>query len=244
MSKKQCVLFCTHKNDESVKEHYNQLKTQIGERADIWFCYNHQYGEVAEYDNIFYYDEKSVNTQGFRLHNYYWNASNKPFYGHNYELILLSFATQHQEYDYFWVIDYDVLFTGDWNIVFDKCDKDDAELICSNLWLNYGIDICFKIWTPYLKLDTNNLWHGFLTVFRISKIFVNTLIQIYDKGDFGFYEVMIPSVAKHLNLKISTFNDMGFVVGDKQGDHECSNGCRKWLKSECVHKNKIYHCVK
>ena len=49
------------------------------------------------------------------------------------DLPLLHFFRSYPDYDYYWVVEYDVRFSGDWREFFEELDESQSDLLCTTL---------------------------------------------------------------------------------------------------------------
>lgn len=252
---KNVILFITHKWDSVVEEHYEKLKNDIKNRKDfdLFICYNNNNNEQINKGNVYYFNKKSVENDGFIMH-YYWPGTTD-FYGNNYEYSFMSFFKHYPDYNYYWIIEYDVIFNGNWNILFDAYEKDDTDFIASNLnkyeiykdfWGKCGP---MNFFDKYLIKYGNNRIKTFNPIFRISKKGLEVIQSIYNKREYGFFEEFLPTVIYNNSLKVSDFNKKGFVKGGgitKELDNTAATMrfMPEWNKNEIIENNILYHPVK
>lgn len=118
-----------------------------------------------------------------------------------------------REYDYYWVIEYDVYFNGNWRNFFNTVDKYNEDLICSSLTMyNPGINI------EFLKSDKfynyfEKLFKSCLSIYRISNKGLN-IIANYNECDIKnhIYEVYIPSIIYKNKLTLSSLNSERYII--------------------------------
>ena len=251
---KHAVIFVTYKVDDTIRKHFNQLKNDLSKNndIDIWIAYNCSYSACSiKHDKIFNYNKQLIERDGFKLHYYYYNAADKDFYGHNNDLVMIDLFKNNQEYDRYWFVDYDVIYTGDWNDIITYFDDFEYDFICSNLLMNHRIDPCFKVYPYNVNYDYRNQLHGFTNLMMLSNRALQYLLHIYERGAYGFLEVFFPSVLsnnKGLDNKefiLGTFNEHYFVDGHSQDD-DSTMSCRDWTAEEIKDflPNTLYHAVK
>lgn len=246
------IIFITFKVDDTVIKHFNQLKNDLknNKNVDIWMAYNCSYDECSiDHDKIFYYNKEILEKDGFKLHYYYWKNFGD-FYGHNNDLVMIDFFNNHNEYDRYWFIDYDVVFTGDWNNLITYFNDKYCDLICSNLLWNHKIDPCFKVNPIGIKYDITKQLHGFTSIIMLSKMALEFLLRIYKIGAYGFLENFFPTALYYNDYNdhkfiLDSFNEHGFVDGYSQDDNSTMN-CKNYTIEEqkLFKKNKLYHAVK
>lgn len=128
---------------------------------------------------------------------------------------LLWFYLQHPEYRYYWNIEYDVEFTGDWKVLFDAYRKCDADFIATHLkW--YKEDIYWYWWNSYhgttLEVPNEQRIRSFNPIYRISSAALSFLDGFLKAGNCGHHEVLIPTALYHQGYRIQDFGGKGSFV--------------------------------
>lgn len=249
---KQAVIFITFKVDDTVMKHFNQLKNDLSNNSniDLFIAYNCSYDECSiNHDKIFRYNKEIMEAEGFELHYYWWKYFGD-FYGHNNDLVMVNFFNHYKDYDRYWFIDYDVLYTGDWNDIITYFEDFNYDFLCSNLLMNHRIDDCFKVNPKGCIYDFNKQLHGFTNVMMLTNIALEYLLSIYKKGAWGMLEIFFPTVLyyntyNNHQFTLGSFNDHGFVQGHDQ-DSDSTMSCKNWSKEEIKRFmiNTLYHAVK
>jgi len=180
-------------------------------------------------------------------------------------LAMLEIYNRYPEYDNYWFIENDVAIFNDnicdgWKNIFRFYDNNKSDLICSKIHKyteisgytkRYPIENLqnYNIHIPY-----NELLFGFLTICRLSNKLLKQVKKYYDEYD-GFFEYIIPSIAKKLGMQISSFTEDGFDIEDTS-NHDDPNGINigsnTWnetyllskLDSYPKNKNIIIHPIK
>jgi hypothetical protein len=112
-------------------------------------------------------------------------------------------------YDYCWVVEYDVRYTGDWRRFFADFGGNDADLI--GTWLTRYRDIPhWPLWPTLDLLDQTlgieDYVRGFFPVYRLSSRAFALLDGEYRRGVSGHYEGVVPTVLDRAGL---TMEDIG-----------------------------------
>jgi hypothetical protein len=63
----------------------------------------------------------------------------------NCHLALIDFVRHHDDFDHYWVIEYDVRFTGDWAVFFNAFAEDDADLLGCHIRRRHD-EPCWNWW--------------------------------------------------------------------------------------------------
>lgn len=252
----EVVCFITYKNDSTSIKHFQQLQNDLKNNidVDVYLLYNNSteklHNELYEANNVYEFNKQIVEQNGFEFHYYYW-INKGDFYGHNNELIWLNFYKTHKNYNKYWFIDYDILYTGNWNDIIKECKKHEYDLCSCNIMLRYPIDPSFKYHVKdTYKFNHKKFLHAFTPIVAFSNNTMNYLINVYDDGNFGFCETFIPSILyyNYDNFKILNLNDLGFVEDYKvtENDYYSSMSPTDYKIQDIVNfkPNILYHAVK
>lgn len=201
------IYMCHFQNDESLKR-YNIIKNSLPSEFDILYI-----------SPTYCKNEKNINDFiCLNLKNNFFKYCGDKFPKN--EQTYINVYKTYQDYDYYWFIEYDVIFGKEntrnkWNNFFNIFKYNISDLICShfnkynekymcsihsidNLQLNIKNDNIIKINDNIIK---DNLYFGFLPICRMSNKLLN-LITDYYKNYYNFFEFVIPSLAKQNNLII------------------------------------------
>lgn len=237
---KQAVLLLSNRHDISVCEKYNELKSSCKEIADVYLLYDMTTGfdsqKMSCFDNIYTFDASILTELG------YYAFVNK-FDGNCHFPVLKFYFDNPNEYDYVWVIEDDVIFTGDWSLLFNAFSEDDADLITS-LIRPYSEDKLWPWWNSLgipddEDLDIQNLYASFNPVYRLSSMAIKCLDTDMRRGWCGHFEATIPTIIKKNGLKIKD-------IKDNQTSEFYTEDSHTWvpLFVQDFKNNTIYHPIK
>lgn len=274
---KNAILFAVDKKNMFIESQLKKLYEDISGRtdSDFFILYNDRDdNKINDNDyfskfNIFNFNKQSVSKLGFNMHYYYPLRRVKTdidFYGNNFEYSFMSFYKNNLNYDYYWIIEYDVVFNGDWNYFFDYFTDKNEDLITNHI-IEYDKFKDYWALKQYffdktIGIKDEEKIKSFNPIFRISNKALEYLCNVYNDGNYGFYEIFMPTVLKHggfsikqLGGKVGKYTydvDDLFTIGDCQDD----NGQffeRSEIESDFVWyelgtdrittKNKLYHKI-
>jgi len=146
-------------------------------------------------------------------------------------------------YDYFWIIENDVYFPGEYDYLIDKHRLFDTDLLvtqngCRWEYWYHKDEICgFK--------NKQNLG-VFAFIMRFSKKFLTVLIHKIDVKYYGYLEALLPNLCIEENLTISQFLPClcGLLSTDNQSpflkliEKDILSGTKQFLEY------KLYHPIK
>lgn len=235
---KQAVLLLSNRHDISVSDKYNELKSSCKEIADVYLLYDMTAGfdsqKMSCFDNIYTFDTSILSELG------YYAFVNK-FDGNCHFPVLKFYFDNASKYDYVWVIEDDVVFTGDWSMLFNAFFEDDADLVASFI-RPYSDDKLWPWWDSLgfpddENLDIQNLYASFNPVYRLSSKAIKCLDTDMRRGWCGHFEATIPTILKKNDLKIKDINKISKFYTENS---------HSWLPLfvQDFKKNTIYHPVK
>ncbi len=137
--------------------------------------------------------------------------------GHT-DLCALHFFQTHPDFDYYWFIEYDVRFSGDWSDFFVAFDGDSSDLLTTSL-RRARDDASWMHW-PTLHppesvppLSEEDRICGFMPIFRVSHRGMETMDRAYRMGWTGHCEATWPTILNHAGLHIEDIGgDSEFVA--------------------------------
>lgn len=174
---------------------------------------------------------------------------------------LLKFYLSHPNYDYYWCIEDDVDFSGDWREFFEKFSSVDADFISSHI-RRYQDEPEWPWWSalahPYFVIPQEQRIRSFNPIYRISRAGLELLHKALSSKWCGHHEVLIPTLLHESGLSISDFGGMGEFVPDGFENRFyldntpnpkgiLSDGTMRWrpvFTETGSLENKLYHPVK
>lgn len=155
---------------------------------------------------------------------------------------LLRFFCDHPDYDYYWVIEDDVVYTGHWSDFFSAFRLNKSDFLSAYL-RNMEEDPNWPWWytlsSASEKLDCNHLYSTFNPCYRISRLAVNILYQGLSEGWNGHFEVLIPTLLRYKGLEI---NDISSLHDAPQ--YSLSTYNYSQLSAQPFCSNTLYHPIK
>lgn len=147
----------------------------------------------------------TVVIQGMPNSNYYFphlkKIDSKLVPGSNH-FPVLDFALKNS-YDYYWLFEDDVTFSGDWKDFFSLYENADHDFITSGIMHSRPDWFWYKIGSQF-----SPTWKSLNPCYRISRKAVDILMEHYEKGIWGHHEKTMISILKPL-CKVADLNDFG-----------------------------------
>lgn len=132
----------------------------------------------------------------------------KGWWACNVETALMAFWEAHPDYDYYWLVEHDVVFTGAWGDFFDHFTGSEADLLATNIFRRssgYDWPPWKSLRSPYALTDEQQI-RAFYPLYRISVRALEALVEEYGRGWTGHYEC---TLATALNYRGLTIEDIG-----------------------------------
>lgn len=241
--KEQSLLYLSTKSNAWSLETFKTL--QMVEGADVFFAY-HQHEDslpnALEELNTFSFTNSILHELG------YSPIEERLLPGSNH-FPLLKFYREHPDYDYYWMVEDDVRFSGDWNDFFGKFSENHSDFLSANIM--YYAEEPDWYWWYTLKTGgediPKDLWvKSFNPIYRLSHQALKCIDEHLLKGWKGHHECFIPTLLHSKDFLLEDFGGKGSFV--KEGnenlyyDDECY-GLRP-IQPDGKKINKLYHPVK
>ncbi|WP_167559013.1 DUF3405 domain-containing protein [Bradyrhizobium canariense] len=203
---KQAVAFFTHVFNPAIELRYRKLKEELGSRAQIFIfaplgtSVPHQY-----LDETYFFDYDSLRSGAVRVN------GDKIIPG-NVHLAQLDFYRHHPGFDYYWFIEYDVVFTGDWATLLAAVENDPADLLAAHV-RSLEEEPAWPWWEtlelPGCSLSQAEWLRAFFPVYRISNDGLRSVDEHVKLGWSGHFEGLIPCIIRAASLSISDLGGSG-----------------------------------
>ncbi|HVW69507.1 MAG TPA: DUF3405 domain-containing protein [Steroidobacteraceae bacterium] len=210
----ECLLFLSHHTQPGAMAALAKLARECGERFTLVPVFDQTKGAFP-IEAI--PGAVSVTcAQASRLLPYRKKHSQHPgtFWSRNIDLPLLWYFQQHPEYDYYWVMEYDVRFTGHWMEFFRHFAANPSHLLATTLF-DFDFRPDWDNWktlkSPRRVPDRERV-RALLSLYRLSNPALQALHRAYRDGWSGHYEVTIPTVLKTEGLALEDFGGSGRYV--------------------------------
>lgn len=134
----------------------------------------------------------------------------------NAELPVLLFFRSNPHYEYYWVVEYDVRFTGCWKDLFDAFDSSQSDLLGTSLIYRHQLPQ-WSHW-PSVSIegqdagDRDSWIKGFFPAYRLSARALRVMDKAYARGATGHMEGLMPTVIANAGLSIEDLGGSGPFV--------------------------------
>jgi hypothetical protein len=136
------------------------------------------------------------------------------FWPRNIDLPLMWFFQGNPQYEYYWVMEYDVRFTGHWMELFRHFAASGSDLLATTIFdhsFRPGWDNWKTLQSPQ-RLPETELVRALFPLYRLSNAALRALHQAYCEGWSGHYEVTIPTILKTRGFTLEDFGGSGRYV--------------------------------
>lgn len=243
---KQAVLYLTTKSNEWTLSAFHALEQSLQGMADVYFAY-HQQGDVLpvslqNVENQFVFTSDVLNELGYTP-----IEKGKLVPGSNH-FPLLKFFKENQCYDYYWLVEDDVRFSGDWRDFFDSFASSTSDFLSSVIETKAENPNWY--WWTSLKagnevITEEKLLKSFNPIYRLSSqalVCIDAHLRI---GWMGHYEVLLPTLLYNKGFLLEDFGGEGtFVRPENNAKFYDDTSMRIAPVLPDDRKNYLFHPVK
>ncbi len=239
---KQVFLIVTQEISKHVLKLYNKIQATVNDKNDVYLLFhskNNIVPEVPEGVKISIFTNDVLKSLGYTP----ILATLVPGSNH---FPILGFFLQHPEYDHYWCIEDDVVFTGDWSYFFNNVPFH-YDFVTSHIRKYQQLPNWF--WWDSYKVPgedfSTDIINSFNPTYRISANALSYVDQCLKKGYQGHHEVLLPSLLHRAGYKLA---DLGSVDNNVTPHLSlCTLTSMRWkpvFLRPGAKKNKLYHPVK
>lgn len=175
--------------------------------------------------------------------------------------ILLDFYLSHPEYEWYWFVEYDVRYNGEWGSLLRSFESFDHDLITSHI-RHFSEEPWWPWWDtlyhPSKKIEKNQYLRSFNPIYRMSNRSLKFIHEAQKEGWQGLYEVSFPTLLHIGGYRIMDFGGDGDftppgLTNKTYTSHGLKNGLlnpfctMRWRPSSNhagLRRNKLYHAIK
>lgn len=243
---KQAILLLSNRTDYAVRERYDKLVKDYGHKADVYLLFDATKGydiqKLVDFEHVYLFDVNKMIDNGY-------TALKEGFLG-NCHYPVLTFHKEHLEYDYCWIVEDDVIFSGNWSTLFDSFTDDSSDLIATKI-RSFEDEPTWFWWRSIragegITLNKNAMYACFIPIYRLSVKAIECLDIEMRNGWRGHFEGVVPTVLKKNGLTLRDMNGKGYGVDERVNLHFYSEDTHNWspLHVQSFEKNMIYHPIK
>jgi hypothetical protein len=162
---------------------------------------------------------------------------------------VLEFFLAHPEYEHYWIVEYDVRYTGDWAHLLDYFRDPDHDLVTAHI-RRFGDEPRWEWWEslshPMHTIAREKRLRSFNVIYRMSHRALKFLHEAQVDGWRGHPEVSIATLLSHSGFKLLDFGGFYTSHGYRSGRLAMSGSLRyrPSRTSAGPLANTLYHPVK
>ena len=224
---RNAILFSSHLLDESVLSRFKKLRSEVPEGFEVYFFFDEA---KLKRKNVL----QQAGDPALEHGNESWMKYKKPnryfttkIPGNEDGMLLGAFHRMPQ-YDYYWYLEYDVVYSGNWQDFFDSFSENEADMLSTNISRHDEIPE-WPLWKsvdlpPGLELPISSWLRSFNPILRLSRRAVEVLTEECKKGWAGHSEAVMPTALLHRGLSVEDFGGSGeFTPPEREHRHYRSN---------------------
>ena len=243
---KQAVLYLTNKSNEWTLSAFHALEQSLQGKADVYFAYHQQVDvlpvSLQNIENLFVFTSDVLNELGYTP-----IEKGKLVPGSNH-FPLLKFFKENQCYDYYWLVEDDVRFSGDWKDFFDSFASSTSDFLSSVIETKAEN----PNWYWWTSLKTGNeviaeekLLKAFNPIYRLTRQALACIDAYLRIGWMGHHEVLLPTLLYNKGFLVEDFGGEGtFVRPENNAKFYDDTSMRIAPVLPDDRKNYLFHPVK
>lgn len=193
-SRRDAIVFRAHYLDDFVIRQFHSLKSCEDKiQAKVFLSFDGDAGErvvAAKHFHRFTAEDARIK---------FANCNKEKPLWYNPDYIILDFWQKHPNFDYYWLIEYDVFWAGRWEEFFVRFLNNDCDFVTTALKTRSDIFGARYVqpqwvWWQHINYQPQFLVGCFFPVNRFSQKALKTLTEAYSKGLHGYSELLVPTV--------------------------------------------------
>lgn len=222
------VIFYTHFSSQAIINNLLRLKSELTNRIHDYDLF--AVGYCQDLNALKNIENEGINTISYsrddlsrlpyvnKLRNVNW-----VFMALNNDLALMNFFMDNPSYDYYWIIEYDVVYSGNFGDLIENLDSSRAGLLCTHL-ASFKQSPNWVHWDTFFPADefgsSIELMRGFLPLSRVSRPLVQEIHDRCVRGWKGHYEMLWPTISIRSGLGVEEIGGDGpYVPETRRGKY-------------------------
>lgn len=246
---KNLICFISHIVTSEIVSLFKEISSGIPEDSEIVFISPTELDRRSEFSKI---SELTGGVTNLYLDKTEENLTDQNTYTFRSQLIFKNIYKLFPGYEYYYLIEYDVRFIGDWRSLFHHLSRLPEDLICSHFSMynniyEQGPYPRWKLRKMFSKEDrliidesgkiTDDLYFSFLPFCRLSNSLMRLVYDYYETYD-GFFEIVIPTICIKNDLSVIDLDHLGLTCPQleiKEPDNfhlRCNSGSMSWYEED------------
>ncbi len=244
--KKQAILFKTHFITSEILKEYENLKSSCDNSIyDVFLLYDNSRNDFNTKNiNSFLFTLDDIKKLNYQSIEEYKEFHSYPQFWFHADYPVLFFFNSYPEYDYYWQIEFDVRFNGDWNYFFGRFENDNSDLLSTN--------ICFKkeeeewcMWNLHnLNIDEGKLIKNFFPIIRISNRSLHLIDEKYKEGLMGYCELIVSTILNLYGYTIKDIDHRFYTDSTLRFKYPTSPFLYGLIRYIPNYRNKLFHPIR
>ena len=195
------ILFCCHFLSSEIEREFSRLKKCCDKDFDVVLSYDcsRDPDRISRDFSSHLFTAEQIRKMGYEFpeHEGVW---------YHIEYSIIDYYLRNPQYDFYWRIEYDVRFGGDWGDFFRHFLDNKADLLATYV-KTYKEDPHWNWWNAInLQVEQDCLRGVFFPVVRFSRRSLASLDRKYRAGALGYCEIIVPTL---LNIERMNIEDIG-----------------------------------
>jgi hypothetical protein len=205
----EVVLYRTHLFNPMIRREFSRLRAEVADCPHWIVGYLRDDAPAApiQATNLRMYRRADLAALPYpeKIASATWSKPN----GDN-DLPVHSFYREQPDYDYYWIVEYDVRFTGHWGKLFDRLRRSKADLLSTTIQ-DYEENPGWWWWSTLVDAPRGPVQRVrcFNPFCRLSNGALAAIDEWYREGGGGHYEATWSSVCKTVGLRIEDIGGTG-----------------------------------
>lgn len=206
-NKKIAVLFATHFMNKALEKKIKKLRRDTLKNSDFYLFTGESRVKMDNVDTVrFNRKDITQSKQNSILSNEMDIA--------RINLYSILKKNKIKDYDFYWLVEYDVNYTGNWNDIISM--KDTADLLATHIY-TYEKNDNWIWWGSFNTPVKTKKIRAFLPIFRISgKILINIQTSLKKEKWSGHLEAVLPTIINKHQGKIREIGGTGSYTSKKR----------------------------
>lgn len=223
MKKREAILFRAHRATPGAIACFRRLFEETQSDFDLWIvgrCHSPTDLQPYAYPRVKSYDEAVLSTLPY-THRARGEALTA-VHGYN-DLPVLQFFREEPSYARYWIIEYDVRYTGNWRWLLQDCGRSAAGLLGTTV-MRWSDNPAWANWqgvsTGPDPMPRTEWVKAFLPFAGVTSTLLAAIDARYQRGWAGHYEASWPMAAVHAGLGVEDIGGSGpFVPPGRERRH-------------------------
>lgn len=241
---KQVILFLSDKSSQWIVDQFNLLSAARNEQTEVFFLYHERNSVIP--DSV-----KALNYYKFTsevLHELGYTPLEESLIPGSCHFPLLKFYLDNRQYDYYWFIEDDISFNGNWDNLFQAYKNSTADFI-STFIKGYSEDPQWYWWsklkTNNKKILTENKMRSFNPIYRLSNAALGCIDNALKNGWSGHNEALFATLLYNRGFALTDMGGTGKFVEKGYENRFYTKSSLSHLPVELGDRlNCIYHPIK